>query len=202
MKFSKIISNTVAIGTLCFAGVSSAALISGQIDFTGNSVVTGISTSFSVDFSDFTANDYLLPGAESYTIAGAQALASNGTGDLASIVGIAATMSDFNSTGLPISPLWVTDDFSFSLTSLNVDLFTIVGGTVDNVTLSGQGMLSSSIAGLDDTAYTWDYSSQGGLTFSASAEDSSPVSEPSIIALMGFGLLGMVAFRRTKQKSA
>jgi hypothetical protein len=59
-------------------------------------------------------------------------------------------------------------------------------------------MLSSTI-GLDDTAYTWDYSSQGGLTFSA---NSTTVSEPSIVALMGFGLLGMAVFRFRKQKSA
>jgi hypothetical protein len=200
MKLSKILSTSVAIGTLCFAGVSSAAFITGQIEFTGNSVVTGTSASFSVDFSDYTAVDFMLASPfKSTDIAGAQALASNGTGDLASIAGLAATMSDFNSTGLPITPLWVTDDFSFSLTSLNVDLFTLTGtGAADNVTLSGQGMLSSTI-GLDDTEYTWDYSSQGGLTFSA---NSTAVSEPSIVALMGFGLLGMAVFRFRKQKSA
>jgi type 1 fimbria pilin len=199
MKLSKILSTSVAIGTLCFAGVSSAAFITGQIEFTGNSVVTGTSANFSVDFSDYTAIDFLLPGAESYTIAGAQALASNGTGDLASITLLDATMYDFNSTGLPVTPLWVTDDFSFSLTSLNVDLFTLTGtGAADSVTLSGQGMLSSTI-GLDDTEYTWDYSSQGGLTFSA---NSTAVSEPSIVALMGFGLLGIAVFRFRKQKSA
>jgi hypothetical protein len=200
MKFSKIISNTVAIGTLCFAGVSSAAFITGQIEFTGNSVVTGTSAGFIVDFSDYTAVDYMLVSPfKSTDIAGAQALASNGTGDLASIVGLAATMSDFNSTGLPIAPLWVTDDFSFDLTSLTVDLFTLTSlGAVNNVTLSGVGLLSSTI-GLEDTAYTWDYSSQGGLIFSA---NSSQVSEPSIVALMGFGLLGMAVFRLRKQKSA
>jgi hypothetical protein len=200
MNLLKIISSTVAIGTLCFAGISSATFITGQIEFTGNSVVTGTSANFNIDFSDFTAMDLALDaGFKSTDFAGAQALTSNGTDDLASIVGLAATMSDFNSTGLPIAPLWVTDDFSFDLTSLTVDLFTFKSsGAVDNVTLSGQGMLSSTI-GLDDTAYTWNYSSQGGLTFSA---NSTAVSEPSIVALMGFGLLGMAVFRLRKQKSA
>jgi hypothetical protein len=204
MKFSKIISNSIAIGTLCFAGASSAVPISGQIEFTGYSVVTGTSANFNVDFEDYDALDGLIAlggGTPSVGLPGDQAWAQNGTGDLLPIQNSFATMFDFNSTGLPISPLWTSGGFSFNLTSLNVDLFTIAGGVVDNVTLSGQGMLSSSTAGLDDTAYNWDYSSQGGLTFSASS-DSSPVSEPSIIALMGFGLLGMVAFRRTKQKSA
>jgi hypothetical protein len=200
MKLSKMVSRAIAIGALCCTSVSMASLITGQIGFTGNSVVTGTSTNFTIDFSDYTAIDFLLPaGSKSSDLAGAQALASNGTDDLASIVGLAATMSDFNSTGLPIAPLWVTDDFSFDLTSLTVDLFTLTSlGAVDNVTLSGQGMLSSTI-GLDDTAYTWNYSSQGGLTFSA---NSTAVSEPSIVALMGFGLLGMAVFRLRKQKSA
>lgn len=186
MKLSKILTTSVALGALMLTNVSSAAFITGTLEFFGTSSVTGTAANFNVDFGDMDGGT-----------AGDQAMSLLGTDDLSGENGF-ANVFDFNSTGLPIAPLWSTTNFSFTLTSLTVDLFTFTGmGAVDNVTLSGSGVLSG--AGYDDTKYNWDYSSQGKLTFSANTY---AVPEPSIVALLGLGLVGMGVATRRKQKAS
>ncbi len=92
----------------------------------------------------------------------------------------------------PVVDFWSIDTFSFELTSLTREF---TNNPDDFLVLSGVGILSSSIAGLDDTAATWSFSGDttgaGVFSWSASTGIDANVPEPSLLFLLSLGLIGI-----------
>ena len=122
------------------------------------------------------------------------------TGDYAAagiVDGGAVTYMDFTFSPFvgPIVDLWkvVTGggDFTFQLNSLSIDL-------QNNATLalSGTGVVSSTIAGLDNSFGTWTWNgSGGGGSFTWSSQN---LPEPGVLGLLGLGLVGIGLLRRRR----
>ncbi len=121
------------------------------------------------------------------------------TGDFGAdglIFGDTGTISDFQYDPLspvPVDPLWTiagdTTLFSFALHTLSIDL-----ETPGFLNLSGTGIISA--AGFDDTMGNWTFSSDGTPGNTQFAWSSTTVaSEPTVLLLLGIGLLGLAALR-------
>ena len=181
MKFLSISSASLLLV------VSQAAVampyITGSIDITGNSIVLDDGTNaIGINWLDLDFN-----AANGDT--GVVSAASGSFASLATFPQTTATLTDFSFASLPVVDLWSSGVFSFELTSVSVDSF--IKGQLLN--LSGNGIISGT--GYADTAGSWDYSSQSGLSFS-----SNTVPEPSIAALIGLGLLGFGFLSRRQKK--
>ena len=114
------------------------------------------------------------------------------TGDFDGLAGQYGDIQDiqFEPFVAPVADFWVIDVFSFELTDV-VRGFT---NDPDNIlVLSGVGIISSSVAGLDNTAATWTFSGDttGTGVFSWSATSEVSVPEPNIIFLLSIGLIGI-----------
>ena len=113
------------------------------------------------------------------------------TGDLAGLSGMSIPSVDFYYGSQFTGPtvLWTLGDFTFTLTSVKtlIDLDGIV------LALSGIGILSDINNQYEDTKYDWSFTGNS-LTNSGDLK----VSEPSTIALLGLGLLGLAYSRKRK----
>ncbi|MCC5795166.1 MAG: PEP-CTERM sorting domain-containing protein [Chromatiales bacterium] len=98
---------------------------------------------------------------------------------------------------VPVNPLWTFTvggvQYSFVMSSLSV-----LEQTASSLQLQGSGLLS--IDGFADTDGIWAFSAQSAsgeeaVRFSFSS-DTSVVSEPGILALLGLGFLGLAFARR------
>lgn len=158
--------------------------VTGSIDFTGTAIVLDDggtpASATGINWLDLDAGT-----------AGDQGIVVAGTGSFSSVAPLSfVTLTDFDFAGVPIAPLWSVGGFTFDLTTVNVDFF-FKGKFLK---LSGLGIIHN--ANYADTAGSWDYTSQGGLSFS-----SNTVPEPSIAALIGLGLLGFGFLSRRQKKS-
>jgi hypothetical protein len=115
---------------------------------------------------------------------------------------------DFNPTSTPVTPLWLVTDRAGSATVTAAvayfDLLSIdvVLQDAQNLNLAGIGTLY--MTGYDDTPGIWLFNSTsttnaGVFSFSA---NSTPVPEPTTVALLGIGLVGLagVEVRRRRKK--
>jgi hypothetical protein len=117
-----------------------------------------------------------------------------------SVSGQLATFTDFTfSPGLAPNPvlLW-TFQFDGRTYSFLMDTVTVANQSNFFLDLTGYGTLS--ITGFDDTRGVWRFTGQQAgspATFSFSSSNE-PLPEPSTLALLGLGLLGISAARRRK----
>jgi hypothetical protein len=182
MKTSKgYLGTFAAVSMLLLAGAANAAPISGDITFFGV---------WQPKAADGTTNT---------TVANAAAIqfvgdvtVSQAIGDFTGAAGTTATYTNFtfNPFAGPIAPLWTVTvggtTFSFSLERISISL-----QQGNQLALAGSGTLSA--AGYDDTEFAWTFSgdSTGAiLSFSAA---SFGVPEPSVVGLLGLGLIAMGA---------
>lgn len=190
MKTKGYLGTLAAVGLLLVAGAASAAPIQGDITFTGvwqpkaadGVTNTSVATAAHIQFvGDVTVQQAI--------------------GDFTGASGTTATYTSFtfNPFSGPIAPLWtVTVDgttFSFTLERVSVSL-----QSGNQLALAGSGTLSA--AGYDATDFAWTFSddSTGAiLSFSAA---SFGVPEPSVVGLLGLGLIAMGAVGVRRRRSS
>lgn len=95
-----------------------------------------------------------------------------------------------------IVDFWTVNNFSFELTSI------VKGTPIDPNTfliLGGTGIITATVGGYDATPGTWNFtgdSTSTGGNFSWSAGSATQVPEPSILALLGIGLIAFAGRKK------
>ena len=194
MKTKKgFLGTFAAVSMLLVAGAASAAPISGDITFFGAweaKAADGVTVVSSCCFG--TAAHIAFVG---------DVLVSQAIGDFDGAAGLYAPYTDFTFDPFvgPIAPLWTLTlngtTFSFSLERVTVSL-----QTVHQLALQGYGTLSA--PGFDDTAFAWSFSGDHTgalLSFSAASFN---VPEPSVVGLLGLGLIAMGAVGLRRRRAA
>jgi len=163
-----------------------ATMITGAISFSGTAVFDDADGS--VAFTDF--SDEVVSG-------------TGGTGDYAVVSsGTEATFTPFGYLD-PVTPtpfqLW-TLDFSGKTYSLEATSIVVGYNVEGDVVVKGTG--TAYITDYDATPGTWSISANragGTASFSSSAEVSG-VPEPATLLLLGFGLIGLAGYSRSRIK--
>ena len=192
MKRKKGVFGTLAfVSLLLLAGAANAAPIKGDITFFG---VWQAQDADGVDVSSC-----CLGIATRIAFVG-DVLVSQAIGDFDGAAGLYAPYTDFTFDPFegPIASLWTLTlgetTFSFSLEGITVGL-----QTPHQLALQGYGILSAT--GYDDTQFAWSFSGDHTgalLSFSAASYN---VPEPSVVGLLGLGLIAMgaVGVRRRRE---
>ncbi len=172
MRFFRNIAAAIVLA-LGMIGSAHAALIEGQLDFVGFAAVDREAGQYvSIDYL---FGPFVVSATDDYA-------ATINVGDAVSVI----DPINFTTISLP-ETIWSVGMFSFSLESITVN---------DGTTVGGSGIVSA--AGFDNTDGFWSFTSQGNddgfFSFSATT-----VPEPSIIALLTMGLLGLGIARRKVQ---
>jgi len=165
------------LGLLALSSTAQAVPLTGEIHFAGLWAPLGGSGTATATGVDFTSGFQI-------TLAG--------TGDYA-VVGPGTGVSCSNFTfapapgSVPVVPLWAFSsagvDYSFDLTSVSVAF-----QSATEIALTGFGVLHAT--GFDDTPADWDFTGNAGsVLFSFSADNVVP--EPTTVALLGLGLIGL-----------
>jgi hypothetical protein len=186
-----LFASVAAIG-LSLASLSAQAVsITGGISFAGDASPAPAGNwggATGVNFGD-------APNARVSSVSGSYAGVPAGA-----IAGQLASFTDFTfSPSLNPSPvlLW-TFDFGGRTYSFLMDTVSVANQSTFFLDLTGYGTLS--ITGFDDTRGVWRFTGQQAgtpATFSFSSSNE-PLPEPSTLALLGLGLLGISAVRRRK----
>ncbi len=172
-----------------------AVPITGDIDFAGQAFFNTTSLATATRVMNFRANE---------AAANNTAVVTSATGSFSTIAaGTLATMNPYTfNPSTPVTPLWTVGGFSFNLTSS-----TIVLQSSTFLAISGTGILTGP-AGFDPTPGLWAFTSQqagGGsqqsFSFSANTTAVGVPDGGSTVALLGAGLIGVVALRRKFAKA-
>jgi hypothetical protein len=173
-----------AVSLLLVTGAVSAAPIQGDVTFSG---------AWEAKAADGTTK--VLIGTATHIAFLGDATVSQAIGDFAGAAGSKATYTSFTFNPFvgPIAPLWTIEvggvTFSFNLEAVTIGL-----QTEKQLALTGTGTIFA--AGFDNTAFNWSFTgdSTGALlSFSAAAFNPVEVSEPSVVGLLGLGLIAMGA---------
>jgi len=179
-----------AVSMLLLAGAANAAPIQGDITFLG---------AWQPKAADGVTNTNVANAAHIQFVG--DVVVREAIGDFDGAAGTMATYTNFtfNPFAGPIAPLWTVTvggtTYSFALERVNVSL-----QSSNQLGLSGSGTLSA--PGFDDTEFAWTFSgdSTGAiLSFSAA---SFGVPEPSVVGLLGLGLIAMGAVGVRRRRAA
>jgi hypothetical protein len=172
-----------AVSLLLVAGAASAAPIQGDVTFFGAWEARAADGTTTVAIGDAAHIAFV-----------GDAFVSQAIGDFAGAAGVPVlyTSFTFDPFAGPIAPLW-TFEVGGVTYSFNLENITLGMQTSTQLTLTGTGTVYA--AGFDDTEFNWTFSgdSTGALlSFSASGFNVS-VPEPSVVGLLGLGLIAMGA---------
>jgi hypothetical protein len=182
-----------AVSLLLVAGAADAAPIQGDITF------GGVWQAKAAD--GVTVVGSCCIGTAAHIAFVGDVLVSQAIGDFDGAAGLYAPYTDFTFDPFvgPIAPLWTitlgTTTFSFSLERVTVSL-----QTMHQLALQGFGTVSA--PGYDDTVFAWSFSGDHTgalLSFSAASYD---VPEPSVVGLIGLGLIAMGAVGLRRRRAA
>ncbi len=183
-----------AASLLLIAGAVSAAPISGDVTFTGSWQAKAANKTTNVGIEDAAHINFI------------KAEVDAALGDFAGSDGSVASFTDFTFDPFegPVRPLWtiVVDGTTFSFDLENV---TLGLQTSTLLVLAGTGTVSASgfgSDGFDTTEFMWEFSgnSTGSiLSFSAISYN---VPEPSVVGLLGLGLIAMGAVGVRRRRAA
>lgn len=97
-----------------------------------------------------------------------------------------------NAIDLPVNPMWNLNDGFGVLTSFVLDTIDLYTNNANGVEVQGSGVLS--LTGYDDTRGVFSLDTANNeLTFDA---DATAIPVPSTMALIGIGLIGLMAHRK------
>ena len=178
-----------AVSLLLAAGAVSAAPIQGAATFSGN---------WAPQLAD--GSDATTATAERIAFVGDIAV-NDAIGDFDGAAGTTANYTDFTFDPFtsPIAPLWT---FTVGETTFSFDLESVSVSLRSSTQLGLEGMGTVRADGYDDTPMQWTFSgdSAGGiLRFSAAA---ATVPEPSVVGLLGLGLIAMGAVGVRRRNAA
>ncbi len=232
MKLSQILSTSVALGALTFAAssfavpqfaisfddTSTGALGSQELVINDETAADGLNGTPGVVSGFYSTSDLEISSALSTIISDPFSLHLNGTLSTLTHEGGEVTI------GASVTDMWQDNNWTFSIGGAAADDVSAVAYIDYNNVLFGEGVLIGSIElvdvgggafsfnssqlALDPQLFTGEYSLSIFATLTHDGKSTSSfdaainVPEPSIIALMGLGLIGMGVATRRKQKAA